>query len=43
VADDISTIATYQTLGNLDRLQKFDPARFKLVIVDEANHAAAQS
>ncbi|KAI9632390.1 P-loop containing nucleoside triphosphate hydrolase protein [Dioszegia hungarica] len=37
------TIATYQTLSNLDRLQRFDPALFKLVIVVEAHHAAAQS
>lgn len=43
MADDISTIATYQTLSNLDRLQRFDPALFKLVIVVEAHHAAAQS
>ena len=43
VADDISTIATYQTLSNLDRLQRSDPALFKLVIVVEAHHAAAQS
>ncbi|WVF66845.1 hypothetical protein IAT40_001587 [Kwoniella sp. CBS 6097] len=37
------TIATYQTLINPDRLAKFDPNRFKLIIVDEAHHAAAHS
>lgn len=36
-------MATYQTLLNTDRLRKFDPANFKLVIVDEAHHAAAHS
>lgn len=38
-----STVATYQTLNNPDRLKKFDPKHFKLVIVDEAHHAAAIS
>ncbi|WWC68852.1 uncharacterized protein I206_102788 [Kwoniella pini CBS 10737] len=37
------TIATYQTLNNPERLAKFDPKDFKLVIVDEAHHAAAHS
>jgi ATP-dependent helicase IRC3 len=37
------TIATWQTLNNVDRLRKYDPSRFKLVIVDEAHHAAAIS
>ncbi|OCF45058.1 hypothetical protein I317_01109 [Kwoniella heveanensis CBS 569] len=37
------TIATYQTLINPDRLAKFVPDRFKLIIVDEAHHAAAHS
>ncbi|KAK8861366.1 hypothetical protein IAR55_002185 [Kwoniella newhampshirensis] len=37
------TIATWQTLINPDRLAKFDPATFKLIIVDEAHHAAALS
>ena len=39
----ISTIGTYQTLSNVERLKKFDPSKFKLVIVDEAHHAAAFS
>ena len=39
----ISTIGTYQTLSNVERLKKFDPSNFKLVIVDEAHHAAAFS
>jgi ATP-dependent helicase IRC3 len=38
-----STIGTYQTLNNVERLKKFDPSKFKLVIVDEAHHAAAFS
>ncbi len=37
------TVATYQTLNNIDRLKKLDPSRFKLIIVDEAHHAAAPS
>ncbi|OCF34628.1 hypothetical protein I316_03669 [Kwoniella heveanensis BCC8398] len=37
------TIATYQTLINPDRLAKFVPNRFELIIVDEAHHAAAHS
>ncbi|WRT65477.1 uncharacterized protein IL334_002420 [Kwoniella shivajii] len=37
------TIATYQTLNNLERLYKFDPSEYKLIIVDEAHHAAAHS
>lgn len=38
------TIATYQTLTrNEERLLKFKPEHFKLVIVDEAHHSAAKS
>ncbi|RXK37471.1 hypothetical protein M231_05294 [Tremella mesenterica] len=37
------TIATYQTLNSIERLKKFDPKKFKLIIVDEAHHAAAIS
>ncbi|WVQ73832.1 hypothetical protein IAR50_003413 [Cryptococcus sp. DSM 104548] len=37
------TVATYQTLNKTERLSKFDPSNFKLVIVDEAHHAAAHS
>ncbi|KAJ9112231.1 hypothetical protein QFC22_006315 [Naganishia vaughanmartiniae] len=37
------TIATYQTLRQDSRLAKFDSARFKGIIVDEAHHAAAPS
>ncbi|GMK56632.1 hypothetical protein CspeluHIS016_0304720 [Cutaneotrichosporon spelunceum] len=37
------TVATYQTLSNAVRLRKFNPERFKLVVVDEAHHAAAKS
>ncbi|KAJ9092531.1 hypothetical protein QFC21_006762 [Naganishia friedmannii] len=37
------TIATYQTLRQDSRLAKFDPERFKGIIVDEAHHAAAPS
>jgi ATP-dependent helicase IRC3 len=38
-----STVATYQTLLRTPRLQKFDPAGLRAVIVDEAHHAAAPS
>ena len=37
------TIATIQTLLKKDRFTKFDPELFKLIIVDEAHHAAAKS
>ncbi|SPO25275.1 related to IRC3 - putative RNA helicase of the DEAH/D-box family [Ustilago trichophora] len=38
------TVATYQTLNrSQERLNKFDPADFKAVVVDEAHHAAAPS
>lgn len=38
-----STVATYQTLLQPGRLEKFDPATLKAIIVDEAHHAAAPS
>lgn len=41
--DVCRTIATYQTLNNADRLRKFDPNTFGLIIVDEAHHCAALS
>ncbi|GLB36102.1 putative type III restriction enzyme, res subunit [Lyophyllum shimeji] len=37
------TVATYQTLLNAARLEKFDPRHLKAIIVDEAHHAAAPS
>ncbi|EPQ60619.1 P-loop containing nucleoside triphosphate hydrolase protein [Gloeophyllum trabeum ATCC 11539] len=37
------TVATYQTLLRGDRLGKFDPARLKAIVVDEAHHAASPS
>ncbi|KAF9650534.1 P-loop containing nucleoside triphosphate hydrolase protein [Thelephora ganbajun] len=37
------TVATFQTLLRTPRLQKFDPAGLKAIIVDEAHHAAAPS
>ncbi|KAM0792013.1 hypothetical protein ACM66B_007124 [Microbotryomycetes sp. NB124-2] len=39
------TVATYQTLSYNDcaRLEKFHPAMFKAVIIDEAHHAVAPS
>ncbi|KAF9076236.1 P-loop containing nucleoside triphosphate hydrolase protein [Rhodocollybia butyracea] len=37
------TVATYQTLLQPERFAKFDPARIKAVIIDEAHHAAAPS
>ncbi|CRK11361.1 hypothetical protein BN1723_001732 [Verticillium longisporum] len=35
------TIASLQSITSKGRLQKFDPARFKLVLVDEAHHIVA--
>ncbi|KAG8916856.1 hypothetical protein FRC01_002836, partial [Tulasnella sp. 417] len=37
------TVATYQTLKQPERLEKFDPTRFKVIVVDEAHHAVAPS
>lgn len=37
------TVATVQTLRRPGRLDKYDPARFKCVIVDEAHHATSAS
>jgi len=35
------TIASIQSITSGDRMAKFDPARFKLVLVDEAHHIVA--
>ncbi|PLN79287.1 ResIII-domain-containing protein [Aspergillus taichungensis] len=35
------TVASIRSLVNQDRLAKFDPARFKLILVDEAHHIVA--
>ncbi|KAF5001765.1 hypothetical protein FDECE_10847 [Fusarium decemcellulare] len=35
------TIASVRSITSQDRLQKFDPSRFKLVLVDEAHHIVA--
>ncbi|OHE98780.1 hypothetical protein CORC01_05869 [Colletotrichum orchidophilum] len=35
------TIASLQSITSGDRLKKFDPRRFKLVLVDEAHHIVA--
>jgi len=35
------TVASVQSITSGDRLEKYDPARFKLVLVDEAHHIAA--
>lgn len=35
------TIASLQSIISRDRMLKFDPARFKLVLVDEAHHIVA--
>jgi ATP-dependent helicase IRC3 len=37
------TVASIQSITSGDRLDKFDPARFKLVLVDEAHHIVSQS
>jgi ATP-dependent helicase IRC3 len=36
------TVASIQSIMSGDRLQKYDPARFKLVLVDEAHHIVSQ-
>ncbi|KAF2639638.1 P-loop containing nucleoside triphosphate hydrolase protein [Massarina eburnea CBS 473.64] len=36
------TIASIQSISSGDRLQKFDPSRYKLVLVDEAHHIVSQ-
>ncbi|KAM7185033.1 P-loop containing nucleoside triphosphate hydrolase protein [Rhypophila sp. PSN 637] len=35
------TVASLQSITSQDRMLKFDPARFKLVLVDEAHHIVA--
>ncbi|KAI0152281.1 P-loop containing nucleoside triphosphate hydrolase protein [Hypoxylon sp. NC0597] len=35
------TIASIQSINSGDRISKFDPSRFKLVLVDEAHHIVA--
>lgn len=37
------TVASVQSITSGDRISKFDPARFKLLLVDEAHHIAASS
>ena len=35
------TVASVQSITSKDRLEKYDPARFKMVLVDEAHHIVA--
>lgn len=35
------TVASVQSINSGDRLSKYDPAKFKLLLVDEAHHIAA--
>ncbi|KAJ6519770.1 P-loop containing nucleoside triphosphate hydrolase protein [Mycena sanguinolenta] len=37
------TVATYQTLRQVERIKKFNPAFLKAIVIDEAHHAAAPS
>lgn len=37
------TVASIQSITSGERLQKFDPTRFKLVLVDEAHHIVSQT
>lgn len=37
------TVASIQSITSGDRLQKFDPARYKLILVDEAHHIVSQT
>lgn len=47
LADESSIITTWQTLGRQERMKEFKErfkiADFKLVVVDEAHHSAADS
>jgi ATP-dependent helicase IRC3 len=36
------TVASVKSLTSGDRIQRFHPARFKLILVDEAHHIVAQ-
>lgn len=36
------TVASVRSITSGIRIQRFDPARFKLVLVDEAHHIVAQ-
>ena len=36
-------ISTYQTVSNTKRLNAIDPSKFKLIVIDEAHHSAAES
>ena len=37
------TVASIQSLISKDRIAKFDPARFKLILIDECHHAVAST
>lgn len=37
------TVASVQSITSGERLQKYDPAKFKLILVDEAHHIAART
>ncbi|KAH9870850.1 hypothetical protein J1614_006422 [Plenodomus biglobosus] len=37
------TVASVQSITSANRLHKFDPARYKLVLVDEAHHIVSQT
>jgi ATP-dependent helicase IRC3 len=37
------TVASVQSITSGDRLNKFDPARYKLVLIDEAHHVVSQT
>ena len=37
------TVASVMSLMSSDRIKKFDPKKFKLILIDEAHHAAAKS
>lgn len=37
------TVASIQSITSGERLQKFDPSRYKLILVDEAHHIVSQT
>ena len=40
-AETFSIVATWQSLQHQDRINLYNPDEFKVIIVDEAHHAAS--
>lgn len=37
------TLASIQSIVSKDRIEKFDPKRFKLILIDECHHAVSST